>query len=81
MLRELHRLPESLRDRTEKASVCVEEREKERETEREKEGETEIELKLSIFAGDIRSMAVVSNESKVIHSSPGILDAIRYSSR
>ena len=45
MLRELHRLPESLRDRTEKESVCVEEREKERETEREKEGETEIERK------------------------------------
>jgi len=45
LLRELHRLPESLRDRTEKESVCVEEREKGRETERGKEGGREIERK------------------------------------
>ena len=45
LLRGLHRLPESLCDRTEKESVCVEEREKERETEREMEEDREIQRK------------------------------------
>jgi len=64
--------------------VCRRERERERDRERKRRGEGNREkksLKLSIFAGDIKSMAVVSNECKVNQSSPDILDAIRYSSR
>jgi len=59
--------------------VCRRERERERDRERNGRGQGNTEeksLKLNILAGDIKSMAVVSNKSKVIQSSPGILDAI-----